>query len=217
MDQERLKQIFRLTALRSVGKQYKYHRLDRNRLGEAEVRNVMARILEENKIYYGIEISTKAKQPKKENIRNRVALVDLVIYENRKDETPSIFIEFKRGQPSLDDIKKDFRKMVREPEKTSLRGGAFFHILPKVEDPKEKFLERARKEIIKKYAKTYIRLKKGKLRSRWFVLFILDASSRKYYYCSKSDINRIDKLDDGAWYPLKKPICCTTGLPERVV
>lgn len=33
--------------------------LNRERLSEAEVRNVMIKILEKSKIYYGIEIATK--------------------------------------------------------------------------------------------------------------------------------------------------------------
>jgi len=201
VNKEQLKEICRQTAQRCILKQYKYQVLNRERLGEAEVRNVMVRILEEKKIFYGIEIATEEKQEKEGNVINRSALVDLAVYENQKAETPTILIEFKRGQPGLDKIEKDYAKMMNEPD--CVKGSCFFHILPKEQDKSEKASERARNEIIKKYDRAYLSVSRGKCVPKWFMLYILDASARKLYICEKENICHIDKFNDGTWEPIK--------------
>ena len=50
-----LHEIFVLTATRSIKRQYRYFILDRARLSEPEIRHVMAKILEEKKIYQDTE------------------------------------------------------------------------------------------------------------------------------------------------------------------
>jgi len=99
-----------LTARRCVKNSYKYHRLDKSRLGEAEVRNVMAKILEEKKIYYGIEVSTRERFQKQVKQTTRRALIDLAIYDGPDTELPSIIVEFKRSQPVLYNIIRISRK-----------------------------------------------------------------------------------------------------------
>lgn len=201
MNQQLLKEICRQTARRCILKQYRYQILNRERLGEAEVRNVMVRILEESKFFYGIEIATKEKQNKEGNVINRSALIDLAIYENRKTKDSAILIEFKRAQPSLDRIEKDFAKMIKEP--SHVIGCCFFHILPKGQNRSEKALERARKAIVKKYYQAYSSVNKIKCVPKWFILYILDATARKLYVCEKENICHIDKFDDGIWEPIK--------------
>jgi isopentenyldiphosphate isomerase len=46
MNPKTLKEVMVLAAKRSILNKYRYHRLDAGRLGEAEVRNVMAKTLE---------------------------------------------------------------------------------------------------------------------------------------------------------------------------
>mgnify|MGYP001585464591 CR=1 FL=1 len=197
MNKEQLKEICRQTAKRCILKQYKYQVLNRGRLSEAEVRNVMVRILEERKFYYGIEIATEENQEKEGNVINRPALVDLVIYDNRKAENPIMLIEFKRAQPSLYKIEKDFAKMMNEPAR--VKGSCFFHILPKEKKRAEKALGRARNEIVKKYYQAYSNVNIEKCVSKWFMLYILDASARKLYVCEKQNICHVDRFDDGTW------------------
>ena len=201
MDKLQLREICRQTAKRTILRQYRYQVLDRERLSEAEVRNVMAKILEESKVYYGIEVATEEKQRKKESVIHRRALVDLAIYENKKAEHPAVLIEFKRAQPTKDKIEKDFSKMMGEP--ANVKGTCFFHILPKEENRPGKSLERARNEVVKKYHAAYSAIKIKKCIPKWFVLFILDSSSRKLYICEKENICCIDKFDNGKWEPIK--------------
>jgi len=201
MKMELLKGIFELTSKRSVLRQTKFQRLNRERLGEAEVRNVMVKILEQKGVYYGIEAATKEKQAKEGNIIKRSALVDLVIYERKEDERPEIFVEFKRGPVSIDKIEKDLLKMMREPD--YLKGACFFHILPKVRNKSERSLARARNQAIKKYYQAYCKIDKTACIQRWFILFIMDTTSRKYYLCEKENICNIEKLDNGKWEDIK--------------
>lgn len=195
-----LHEIFVLTATRSIKRQYRYFILDRARLSEPEIRHVMAKILEEKKICYGIEIATKKKHKISGNKMERSALTDLVIYENKKLMGPHIWIEFKRGQPGIGKIVKDFIKMMKEP---SIQGACFFHVLPKINSIEKKSNERAKKAIIKKYSDAYERAHKHNCGKKWFVLFILDSNSKQYYFLQKDDICDIGSFDGRQWMDLK--------------
>jgi hypothetical protein len=195
-----------LTARRCVKNRYKYHRLDKSRLGEAEVRNVMAKILEEKKIYYGIEVATQERFQKQVKKTTRRALIDLAIYDGPDTKLPSIIVEFKRSQPVLYNIIKDFKKMMAEPN--DIKGACFFHILPQSEGAKEGKesmgrISRARNEIIKKYEEAYKEAKVRQCVDKWFMLFILDGSRDEYYYVEKESICRLDGLGTGEWKALK--------------
>jgi len=195
-----------LTARRCVKNRYKYHRLDKSRLGEAEVRNVMAKILEEKKIYYGIEVSTQERFQKQVKKITRRALIDLAIYNGPETELPSVIVEFKRAQPAVYNIIKDFKKMMAEPN--DIKGACFFHILPQSEGAKEGKesmgrISRARNEIIKKYEEAYKEAKVRQCVDKWFMLFILDGSRDEYYYVEKESICRLDGLGTGEWKALK--------------
>jgi len=127
MDRVLLKSLLIMVARRCAQRQYKYQILDKKRLGEAEVRNVMAKTLEEKQILYGIEVQTSTPYQKTTNNYTRRALFDLIIYDD-KDDSPSVLIEFKRGQTPIGNIEKDFRKMKIEPKEGI--GTCFFHVLP---------------------------------------------------------------------------------------
>jgi len=195
-----LNEIFVLTARRSIKRQYRYFILDRTRLSEPEIRHVMARILEEKKFCYGIEIATKKKHKISGDTMERSALTDLVIYGKNKLSGSPIWVEFKRGQPEIGKIAKDFIKMTKEP---SINGACFFHVLPKINSIEKKSNDRAKKAVIKKYSDAYELVDKDKCDKKWFVLFILDSNSKQYYFLQKNDICNIDSFDDGQWMDLK--------------
>jgi len=206
MEKSEFLKILVLTARRCVKNRYKYHRLDKSRLGEAEVRNVMAKILEEKKIYYGIEVSTKERFQKQVNQTTRRALIDLAIYDGPDTKLPSIIVEFKRSQPVLYNIIKDFKKMMAEPN--DIKGACFFHIRPQSEGAKEgktssKKTLRSREAIIRKYENAYKEAKVLRCMHKWFILFILDASKDEYYYVEKKSLCRIGGLGTGKWNVLK--------------
>ena len=157
MNIEILKKIFILTAKRSAQRQYRYLVLDRSRLSEPEIRHVMTRILVEKKVHYGIEVATQAKHRISGKDMSRSALVDLVLYEKGNKKEPIIWVEFKRGQSSIDKIRKDFIKMLME---RYLEGVCFFHILPKLRSRTEKSTWRAQEAILKKYFEAYQNIEK---------------------------------------------------------
>jgi len=200
MDINDLNEIFLRTARRIVRRQYRYFNLDRARTSEAEARHVFAKILDERKLYYGIEIPTEAKHSISGSTIKRSALTDLVIYgEGRSNKFP-IWVEFKRGQPGIDMIAKDFIKMIMEP---SILGVCFFHILPEVESMVNRSNERAKKAVIRKYVEAYQRVEKGNCKSKWFVLFILDCSSKQYYLLQKNNVCNIDSFENSRWIAIK--------------
>jgi hypothetical protein len=188
MEVDVLRQLLLVASRRSVLRQYRYHKLDKERMSEAEIRYVTAKVLEENRIYYGIEIPTREDYVHEDKHVTRKALVDLVIYEKKESEHPSVFIEFKRGQPEIEKIKKDFNKMMREP--SSLEGACFFHILHKSDYGSDNRLSRARSNILKKYSDALKdvhhthRFNNQVLSNRWFLLFVLDGSNRQYNSCT---------------------------------
>jgi hypothetical protein len=201
MEPAQLREILVLTAKRSILNKYEYHRLDKGRLGEAEVRNVMAKTLEEKRVYYALEYPTSEKFRRPNGNVSRAALVDMVIFKNKTAKNPSVLIEFKRGQPQLSFIDKDFIKMMQAP--SDIKGCCFFHILPKELSESKGYRARAHAEIIKKYSQAYEQARNSSCCAKRFVLFILDATSNQYYYCKKENICRIEGFDKGLWHVLK--------------
>jgi hypothetical protein len=201
MESAQLREILILTAKRSILNKYKYHRLDKGRLGEAEVRNVMAKTLEEKRITYALEYPTTDKFRRPNGNVSRVALVDMVIFENKTAKDPSFLIEFKRGQPQLSFMDKDFIKMMQAP--SDIKGCCFFHILPKGLSASKGYRARAHAEIIKKYFQAYEKTNNSVCFPKRFFLFILDATSNQYYYCEKENICQIEGFDKGPWHILK--------------
>ena len=125
MEIEEIVEICRVTSQRCVHRQYRYHILFRDRLSEADVRNVMTSVLDGRKKYYGLEYPTK--------YISKRGQVDLVIYDSRPkgaswktiENSPSVFVEFKREISKSAFIQKDFVKMMKAPE--SVKGACFFH------------------------------------------------------------------------------------------
>jgi hypothetical protein len=196
MEIDTLKNIFILTAKRSALRQYKYHVLDRFRLSEPEIRDVMSKILIEYKVHYGIEYPTLVKHKISGETRSRSALVDLVIYEKDNLRHAKTWIEFKRGQVDIQNIKKDFIKMLKEP---SIELVSFFHILPKIGSKSEKSKQTSQRSILKKYLEAYNSTPKEGCHPKIFILFIMDVESRQYYFCKKDNICAIERFDDGDW------------------
>lgn len=202
MTRKEFKEILLLVARRCAHRRYKYQILNRDRLGEAEVRNVMAKTLDEKRLHYGIEIPTSVPH-KLTGVTSRRALFDMVIYNEKASDREAIIVEFKRGQPKPSFIEKDMRKMISEP--LPAVGACFVHILPEKasgEMSTEKSMERAKNQIINKYNQAYHKSKEldsKKAMSKWFILFILDVSSKKYYYYESDDINKIDAFPKIEW------------------
>ena len=195
---EDIKNICISTAKRSILRQYRYHLLDRTRLSEPEIRHVMTKILDEKRIFHGIEIATKYKHKITGISRERSALVDLVIFDN--NDHHSIWMEFKRGQTDPKNIKKDFIKMVKEKSET-LKGVCFFHIIPVSlnKTKSQKNLQKARNSIIDKYSQAYNQTPKEGCSTKWFILFILDAESREYYLHFENDVCNIKEFPKEKW------------------
>lgn len=200
MDIETIKEIFTIAARRNVKRQYRYFVLERSRLSEPELRHVVTKVLDEKHIYYSLEYPTLVKHRISGKGRSRSALVDLVLYKEDNKKEPIIWVEFKRGQPSIDKIGKDFIKMLKERD---LEGVCFFHILPKLRSRTERSRLRAQKAVLTKYSEAYQSIEKSECEKKWFVLFILDCENKQYYFCQKNDICNIDNLDEVRWREIK--------------
>lgn len=166
----------------------------------------MAKTLEEKRLHYGIEIPTSVPHKLTGNTSRR-ALFDMIIYNGKASDRAAIIVEFKRGQPKPSFIEKDMSKMLSEP--LPAVGACFVHTLPERasgEMSTEKSKERAQNRIINKYNQAYKKSKKldsKKAMSKWFVPFILDVSSKKYYYYESDDINKIDACPKQEWERIK--------------
>ncbi len=184
MKRDLLQNIFIESSRRLLIGPSTYQLLDSERMGEAEMRNVMARILEERKLHYAIEVATGEPYKHKDGRQTRKALVDLVIYENGPSRDRSVYVEFKRGHPARGNIIKDIVKMLGE--KKHLEGASFFHYLHKGDYESENRIKRARSQIIKKYGDALNDARKDRqedpqiLLGRWFYVFILDGSVKEY-------------------------------------
>ena len=184
MKKDLLQDIFLETSRRLLIGPFTYQLLDSERMGEAEMRNVLVRVLEEKKLHYAIEVATGEPFIHKDGHQTRKALVDLVIYGNGPSRDKSVYVEFKRGHPSIGNIVKDIAKMLGE--KKHLEGASFFHYLHKGDYGSENRLKRARSQIIKKYYDALNDARKDRqvdtqiLSGRWFYVFILDGSAKEY-------------------------------------
>lgn len=196
MNIQTIKEIFTTAARRIVRRQYRYLVLERSRLSEPEVRHVVTKILDEKHIYYSFEYPTVIKHKISGTSRSRSALADLALYEEDNKKESVIWVEFKKAQPSINKIIKDFIKMRMEK---GLEGVCFFHILPKLRVRSERSKLRAQKAILKKYIDAYQSIKEHNCEKKWLILFILDCENKQYYYCQKDDICHIDNLSDGHW------------------
>jgi hypothetical protein len=159
------------------------------------------RPLEEKHIYYALEYRTGEKFKQPDGDVSGAALVDLVVFDNEEALNPSVLVEFKRAEPQVSFIAKDFVKMMQE--RSVVQGACFFHLLPKARSQSTGYRNKAHKAIISKYLRAYKSAAYARCFPKWFVLFILDATSHQYYLCEKENICGIDRLDDGIWHVLK--------------
>lgn len=184
MDCALLQDVYLETARRLLIGPFTYQRLVPERMGEAEIRNVLARVLEEKQQQYAIEVATGEPYIHKNGRETRKALVDLVTYTATPNGNESVYIELKRGHPPISNIIKDINKMISEGK--YLVGASFFHYLHKADYGSDNRSLRTRSNILKKYQDALteangIRPKNRILSSkRWFYCFILDGSSHKY-------------------------------------
>lgn len=199
-----LQDIFVIASNRVVHRGYKYFNFRGNDLSEAEIRHVVAKVLEEKKMHYALEVPTKYpfKHNEKGNKKTtRRALFDMAIYASHakieKSLEPEIVIEFKRGQPQNNApqvIRKDFIKMLGEP----CKGAAFFHILT----GKRVKSKTAHEQIIKKYNDAFNKEKNSKYLDKWFLLFILDLNEKRHYAKSFPHMKEF-KINPKIWSELK--------------
>lgn len=198
--EKEFKRLLVYAARRCVSKHYPFQYIDNKRLSEAEVRYVLCKIFYDKHILHGIEMPTKFNEHQfTGTVRKRCALVDLVLYDNSLLQQPMIWVELKRGQVKIENIEKDFTKMLLEPAIGGPRGVCFFHILPtpKKNATRARKLELRQSNIVKRYSKVCNATKKSGHIDRWFVLFILDSKTGQYYYVYKPNLYNIESLSDG--------------------
>jgi hypothetical protein len=193
--------IFDISAKRIEQGYYPFLKLLPERISEADARHVITKVLEERGFIYGLELKTKTKFPMLEKGQERSALIDLGIYDTKRDDQPSIWVEFKRGQPGDDMIIKDFIKMIIEPE---VDIACFFHVLPKPRVQRKKHSLRPLTAIFLKYnnaCKKALEKINGmqddsrKRQPKGFMLYVHDLENRKKYIVFKADICSIVSLE----------------------
>lgn len=95
---------------------------------EPEIRDIFGRYMMLEMVLYGIEVPTKNKYQFSGKTTEVAARTDLAIFdsfETAARNEPIINIEFKEGQPTPQQIKKDWQKLLREP----VDGTCFYHVL----------------------------------------------------------------------------------------
>ena len=169
MDLNELKEILAETAERISKEENQCGKLvfSQNKIREPELRDVLGRVLSEHGVSYGIEVPTGGKFAKSGTMVGRV---DLSVYKGGK---PVVHVELKEGQTPIDEIAKDFEKMMLD----KVEGASFFHVL---QNENSKTV----KALLEKYEKAYAQAKAKLQRTilpKWFVLFIFTVKGKKRY------------------------------------
>lgn len=152
---------------------------NKSKIREPEGKFVIANVLSDKKISFGIEVPTNKtyRFTQEKGKIQRLARTDLSILTNGNQ----INIELKEGQPNINKIEKDFEKLLRE----EVSGVAFFHIL-------QNSNSRTLRALLDKYKKAYInKLGVKEKKSKWFVLFIFIKEKQECNWKSFEDITKI--------------------------
>ncbi len=151
----------------------------KNIIREPEATYVVAHLLSEKGVDFGLEVPTKKYlfKSKKEDVGD----TDLAIEPTAKQ----INIEFKRDQPNVESIKKDFVKLLGE----QTDGCAFFHILKNTDSGTLPIL-------LEKYIIAYNNSLNLKDRyPKWFLLFIFVKEKKECFWQLFDDIINISEDD----------------------
>ncbi len=146
---------------------------EERKVAEPEAKFILASVLSEMNIPFGLEVPTekayniKGKSPRRGN-------TDLVV--NPLGEL--VNVELKEGQPRKDRIRGDFGKLLREPAS----GCAFYDIL-------QNSNSRSLPSLMGKCMNSYVSLEDVSDRlPKWFILFILVRKKRKCFWKSFDNI-----------------------------
>ena len=99
----------------------------KRRVSEQEARFLLTRQLEQCEIYYAVETPTRQEYQFAGTQGKRSGSTDVTLFERSPDGSSfvrRILIELKAHNVHLDNIKKDFEKLLRENE-----SGVFFHVV----------------------------------------------------------------------------------------
>lgn len=152
---------------------------------EPEIRDVFGRYLMLEMVFYGIEVPSKMTYAFTGSKRI-AARTDLAIFSSLADgarNEPCINVEFKEGQPPVDQIKKDWQKLIAEP----VKGVCFYHIL---QNSQRSTIPR----LLDKYEEAHkIAMSKPQnpVKDKWLIFFVLVLSKQKYLLREFSAIHRI--------------------------
>ena len=161
---------------------------------EPEIRDVFGRYLMLEMVFYGIEVPTKLKYGFK-GVGKTAARTDLAIFSSLQDgidNKPLINIEFKEGQPTVNQIEKDWQKLIAEP----VNGICFFHVLQNCNS-------RTIQRLLDKYEDAYkkaLSKPQNTIKDKWLIIFLLILFKQKYVTVAFDAIQSIsfDKLRKAA-------------------
>lgn len=152
---------------------------------EPEIRDVFGRYLMLEMVFYGIEVPTRMRYSFK-GAGKTAARTDLSIFSSLRDgigNEPLLNIEFKEGQPKVDQIENDWQKLVAEP----VNGACFFHVL---QNRKRHTIP----QLLDKYEYAYkkvISKPQNPINDKWLIFFILVLLKQEYITMSFDAISRI--------------------------
>ncbi len=150
----------------------------KSKIREPEATHILALVISENKIHFGLEVPTKKKY-KFTGESSKSASIDIAIEPDGKQ----VNVELKEGQN--DTIQKDFEKLLIE----DIEGGTFFHILQNSDSG-------TLPNLFEKYKKAYANLVDLKdKKSKWFILFIFIKEKKKCFWKTFDDIAKISLED----------------------
>jgi len=158
---------------------YTQNRIDKNIIREPEVTYVIAQLLSEKNIQFGLEVPTN-KEYFISSTNSDYANTDLAI--NPKDK--QINIEFKVDQPNPKEIKKDIAKLLRE----EVFGTAFFHIL-------KNYNIKTLPKLLYKFEVAFKELRHIDKSKKWFLFFIYVKEKNEYFWQFFEDIRNISDFN----------------------
>ena len=142
------------------------------RVSEQEARFLLTQQLEQYEIYYSVETPTRQRYQFKGTHGDRSASTDVTLFERSPDNgfTRKIQVELKAHNVQLENITKDFEKLLKEEE-----CGLFFHIL-EAANSGTLTSDASRKGVLVKYRNAFMDLWEKLDRKKdasWFLHFVI--------------------------------------------
>lgn len=155
---------------------YTQEKSNRKLIREPEARHVLTMVLSRKNVNFGLEVPTK-KRYKISGGSPDTANIDLVI----EPDEEQINVELKGGQPNINNIQKDFEKLLRE----QVSGCAFYHVL-------QNSNRGTLPALLNKYKEGYSNIVSlNDAISKWFILFIFVKEKQECFWKAFDDITRI--------------------------